>query len=85
MGSTGRFRRLLFILGTVIALIAALAGTKLATRPVKALVTTQDVIIFHCSVIPGQPITALGFSNYTRARMLPTSIQAVVHSDGRCS
>jgi len=71
MRSIGRFRRLLFILGTVVVLVAALAGTKLATRPVKAQVTTQDVIIFHCSIIPSAPAQALGFSNYTNSANAP--------------
>ncbi len=71
MRSTGRFRRLLIILSTAIMLVAALAGTKLATRPVAAQVTTQDVIIFHCSVIPSAPAQALGFSNYTQSANAP--------------
>jgi hypothetical protein len=60
-------------------LVGVLVSTQLATTPVKAQLTTQDVIIFHCSVIPSQPITALGSPTTPRARMLPTSIQAVVH------
>ena len=38
MRSLGRFRRLLFILGTILVLVAALVGTKLPTRPVMAQV-----------------------------------------------
>jgi len=71
MKSIGKPRRLLFILATVIVLVGVLVSTQLATTPVKAQLTTQDVIIFHCSVIPSQPITALGFSNYTQSANAP--------------
>ncbi len=40
MRNVGRFRRLSFVLGTVIVLVTALVGTQLATRPVKAQVVT---------------------------------------------
>ncbi len=62
MRSPVSFRRLSFMLGTVIVLVAALVGTQLAIRPVKAqLATTKDVFVFQCSVIPNQPgFTALG-------------------------
>ena len=57
MRSNGRSRRLLFVLGTVVVLVAALAGTKVATRPVKAQVVTPiDVFVFHCALIPNQPL-----------------------------
>ena len=40
MRNVGRFRRLSFVLGTVVVLVAALVGTQLATRPVKACPST---------------------------------------------
>ena len=49
MRSNNRFRRLLFILGTVTVLVGALVGTQLATSPAKAQVVTPiDVFVFHC-------------------------------------
>ncbi len=72
MKSTSGFRRLSFILGTVVVLVGALIGTQVATRPVKAQLSTQDVIIFHCSVIANQPdYFALGFSHYTQSANAP--------------
>ncbi len=68
MKSIGRFRRLLFTLGTVILLVSALVGTKLATRPVKAqLVAPVDVFVFHCALIPNVPLESsnLGSFNLT--------------------
>ena len=68
MRSNGRSRRLLFVLGTVVVLVAALAGTKLATRPVKAQVVTPiDVFVFHCALIPNQTLETsnLGSFNLT--------------------
>ncbi len=56
MRNVGRFRRLSFVLGTVVVLVAALVGTQLATRPVKAQVVTPiDVFVFHCALIPNVP------------------------------
>lgn len=63
-----KFRRLLFTLGTVVVLVATVAGTKLATRPVKAQVVTPiDVFSFHCALIPNQPldVSNLGSFNLT--------------------
>ena len=57
MRNVGRFRRLSFVLGTVVVLVAALVGTQLATRPVKAQVVTPiDVFVFHCALIPNVPL-----------------------------
>jgi hypothetical protein len=57
MRSLGRFRRLLFILGTILVLVAALVGTKLPTRPVMAQVVAPiDVFAFHCALIPNLPL-----------------------------
>lgn len=73
MRSISRFRRLVFTLGAVSAVVALLVGTKLATKPVKAqVVSTKDVIIFHCSTIPNQPaFFALGFEHYTPSANAP--------------
>jgi hypothetical protein len=68
MRSVGRFRRLLFIFGTVIVIVGALVGTQLATRPVKAqVVASIDVFVFHCALIPSQPLETsnLGSFNLT--------------------
>ena len=67
MSSILRFRRLLFILGAVVVLVATLVGTKLATRPVNAQVaTTKDVFTFQCGVIPNTPdFWALGSYHLT--------------------
>jgi len=68
MRSLVRFRRLLFILGTVVVLAAALVGTKLATSPVMAQVVTPiDVFVFHCALIPNQTLETsnLGSFNLT--------------------
>jgi hypothetical protein len=66
MRSLGRCRRLLFILGTVVVLVAALVGTKLATRPVKAQVAASiDVFTFHCVLDPSDFSAALVSSNLT--------------------
>jgi hypothetical protein len=68
MRSTGRFRRLLVVLGTVIVLVGALVGTQLATRPVKAQVVAPiDVFVFHCALIPNVPLESsnLGSFNLT--------------------
>jgi hypothetical protein len=69
MRSMGRFRRLFFVLGTVVVLVATLVGTKLATRPVNAQVaTTIDVFTFQCGVIPNTPdFWALGSYHLTRS------------------
>ena len=72
MKSIGKSRRLLFILATVIVLVGVLVSTQLATTSVKAQLTTQDVVIFHCSVIANQPdYFALGFSHYTQSANAP--------------
>jgi hypothetical protein len=71
MGSLGRFRRLLFMLGTVVVFVAALVGTKLATTPVKAQVVAPiDVFVFHCALIPNLPleVSNLGSFNLTFTR-----------------
>jgi len=66
MRSIARFRRLLFILGTVVLLGVALVGTKLATRPVKAQVAAPiDVFVFHCVLDPSDFSAALVSSNLT--------------------
>ena len=68
MQSIGRFRRLSFVLGTVIALVGVLVGTQLATRPVKAQVVAPiDVFVFHCALIPNVPLESsnLGSFNLT--------------------
>ncbi len=44
MRNVGRFRRLSFVLGTVVVLVAALVGTQLATRPVSLRFDTQRAI-----------------------------------------
>ena len=67
MRSLAKFRRLSFILGTVVVLVGALVGTQLATRPVKAQVVTPiDAFTFQCGVIPNQPdFWALGSYHLT--------------------
>jgi len=68
MKSIGGFRRLSFILGTVVVLVGALIGTQLATRPVKAQVVAPiDVFVFHCALIPNVPLESsnLGSFNLT--------------------
>ena len=68
MKSIARFRRLIFVLGTVIVIVGALVGTKLATRPVMAQVVAPiDVFVFHCALIPNLPleVSNLGSFNLT--------------------
>lgn len=66
------FRRWLFAFGAVALVGAVVLGTNLGSKPVAAQVTTQDVIIFQCSVIANQPDNvALGFSHYTPSANAP--------------
>ena len=68
MTSVARFRRLIFVLGTVIVVVGVLVGTQLATRPVRAQVVTPiDVFVFHCALIPNQTLETsnLGSFNLT--------------------
>ncbi len=66
------FRRLLFAVGAVALVGAVVLGTNLASKTVAAQVSTQDVIIFHCSVIANEPdFFALGFSHYTQSANAP--------------
>jgi len=58
----------IFVLGTGIVIVGALVGTQLATRPVKAqVVTSMDVFVFHCALIPNQTLETsnLGSFNLT--------------------
>jgi hypothetical protein len=69
MKNNGRFRRLLFMLGTVIVLVGALVGTQLATKPANAQVVTPiSVFVFHCALIPNVPLESsnLGSFNLTQ-------------------
>jgi hypothetical protein len=69
MKSIGTFRRLSFILGAVILLGGALAGTQLAIKPVNAQVVTPiNVFVFHCALIPNVPLESsnLGSFNLTQ-------------------
>ncbi|HEV2194414.1 MAG TPA: hypothetical protein VGR55_02475 [Candidatus Acidoferrum sp.] len=67
MKRTSTFRRL-FILGGAVGLaVVMLAGSKLGSKPVVAQVTTPDVFVFHCALIPNQDPFAgnLGSFNMT--------------------
>jgi hypothetical protein len=67
--SIARFRRLIFVLGTVIVIVGALVGTQLAIRPVKAQVVTPiNVFVFHCALIPNLSLETsnLGSFNLTQ-------------------
>ena len=83
MKSIGRSRRLLFVLGTLVVLVAALAGTKFATKPVQAqAVTTTDVFVFHCALIPNQTLET---SNLGSFNLTFTSPGNVFTSPSDCS
>ena len=83
MRNVGRFRRLSFVLGTVVVLVAALVGTQLATRPVKAQVVTPiDVFVFHCALIPNVPLES---SNLGSFNLTFTSAANIFTSPSDCS
>jgi hypothetical protein len=59
-------RRLLVIAASAVLLVAAV--TRFANRPVKAeVVTTRDVFVFHCALIPNETLESsnLGSFNLT--------------------
>lgn len=69
MKSIGSFRRLSFILGSVVVLVGALVATQLAIKPVNAQVATPiNVFVFHCALIPNVPLESsnLGSFNLTQ-------------------
>ncbi len=75
MRSLGRFRRLLFILGTVAVLVAAVVGTKFATRPVMAQVVAPiDVFVFHCALIPNQTLETSNLGSFNLTFTGPGSV-----------
>jgi hypothetical protein len=75
MSSIGRFRRLLFTFGTVIVLVGALVGTKLATRPVTAQVVAPiDVFVFHCALIPNLPLEVSNLGSFNLTFTTPANV-----------
>ena len=69
MKAISRVKRLLTLGGiTAVLVVAAVAGTKLGSKPVAADVVPQiDVFVFHCALIPNQAleVSNLGSFNMT--------------------
>lgn len=65
MKSINRFRRLLFPCLALALVFVVIATTKHGIPQVKAqTVSTRDVFVFHCALIPGQPLDTSNLGSF---------------------
>ena len=65
MKSISAFRRLLVLGGAVALVLGVIATTRHGIRQVKAqTVSTRDVFVFHCALIPGQPFDTSNLGSF---------------------
>jgi hypothetical protein len=68
-------RRFSLISGCAVLLVAAVAVTRFANRPVKAqVVPTRDVFVFHCALIPNQTLETSNLGSFNLTFSGPSNV-----------